>query len=102
MAKNSRTQSQKMRISIKLLTLIPVFVLGIVALISNISSINNIRSVNKTATTIADEYMVSITKLGDIQKKTQNIHKTALSHIIATDLNTMIQLVEDVRTEGTG
>ncbi len=99
MAKNSRTQSQKMRISIKLLTLIPVFVLGIVALISNISSINNIRSVNKTATTIADEYMVSITKLGDIQKKTQNIHKTALSHIIATDLNTMIQLVEDVRTE---
>lgn len=99
MAKNSRTQSQKMRINIKLLTLIPVFVLGIVALISNISSINNIRSVNKTATTIADEYMVSITKLGDIQKKTQNIHKTALSHIIATDLNTMIQLVEDVRTE---
>ena len=99
MAKNSRTQSQKMRISIKLLTLIPVFVLGIVALISNISSINNIRSVNKTATTIAAEYMVSITKLGDIQKKTQNIHKTALSHIIATDLNTMIQLVEDVRTE---
>ncbi len=99
MGKNSQKQSQKMRMSIKLLTLIPVFVLGIVALFSNISSINSIRSVNKTATEISDEYLVSITKLGDIQRETQNIHKMALSHIIATDLNTMIQLVEDVKKE---
>ena len=99
MGKNSQKQSQKMRMSIKLLTLIPVFVLGIVALFSNISSINSIRSVNKTATEISDEYLVSITKLGDIQRETQNIHKIALSHIIATDLNTMIQLVEDVKKE---
>lgn len=99
MGKNSQKQSQKMRMSIKLLILIPVFVLGIVALISNVSSINSIRSVNKTATEISDEYLVSITKLGDIQRETQNIHKMALSHIIATDLNTMIQLVEDVKKE---
>lgn len=97
MAKNTNTQ--KMRISIKLLTLIPVFVLGIVSLISNISSIGNISSVNKTATTIADEYMESIVKLGDIQRETQNLHKKALSHIIATDLNTLIQLVDEVRQE---
>ena len=97
MAKNTNTQ--KMRISIKLLTLIPVFVLGIVSLISNISSIGNISSVNKTATTIADEYMESIVELGDIQRETQNLHKMALSHIIATDLNTLIQLVDEVRQE---
>ena len=97
MAKNTNTQ--KMRISIKLLTLIPVFVHGIVSLISNISSIGNISSVNKTATTIADEYMESIVKLGDIQRETQNLHKKALSHIIATDLNTLIQLVDEVRQE---
>ena len=97
MAKNTNTQ--KMRISIKLLTLIPVFVLGIVSLISNISSIGNISSVNKTATTIADEYMESIVELGDIQRETQNLHKKALSHIIATDLNTLIQLVDEVRQE---
>ena len=97
MAKNTNTQ--KMRISIKLLTLIPVFVLGIVSLISNISSIGNISSVNKTATTIADEYMESIVELGDIQRETQNLHKKALSHIIATDLNTLVQLVDEVRQE---
>lgn len=95
----NNTQTQKMRISIKLLTLIPVFVLGIVALISNISSIGNISKVNKTATTIADEYLVSITELGEIQRETQNLHKMALSHIIATDLNTMIQIIEDTRKE---
>ena len=51
------TNIQKARISIKVLTLIPVFFLGIVALVSNISSIINIRSVNGTATTIADEFI---------------------------------------------
>lgn len=93
------TNIQKARISIKVLTLIPVFFLGIVALVSNISSIINIRSVNGTATTIADEYMESIAKLGDIQREAQNIHKKALSHIIATDFNTMLELVADVRQE---
>ena len=93
------TNIQKARISIKVLTLIPVFFLGIVALVSNISSIINIRSVNGTATTIADEYMESIAELGDIQREAQNIHKKALSHIIATDFNTMLELVADVRQE---
>ena len=90
------TNIQKARISIKVLTLIPVFFLGIVALVSNISSIINIRSVNGTATTIADEYMESIAELGDIQREAQNIHKKALSHIIATDFNTMLELVARV------
>ncbi len=45
------------RLSIKLLTLIPIFVLSFVCIISNIVAVHNIRSVNRTASTIADDYM---------------------------------------------
>ena len=90
---------QKKRISIKFLILIPVFVLGFLAISSNIESIINLRNVNSRAVTIADEHMKNISELSNIQKKTQNIHKLALSHIIATDLDTLISIVDEIRAE---
>ena len=90
---------QKKRISIKFLILIPVFVLGFLAISSNIESIINLRNVNSKAVTIADEHMKNISELSNIQKKTQNIHKLALSHIIATDLDTLISIVDEIRAE---
>ena len=90
---------QKKRISIKILILIPVFVLGFLAISSNIESIINLRNVNSKAVTIADEHMKNISDLSIIQKKTQNIHKLALSHIIATDLDTLISIVDEIRAE---
>ncbi|MGN0161063.1 MAG: methyl-accepting chemotaxis protein [Lachnospiraceae bacterium] len=91
----------KNRISIKILALIPVFVLGIVALASNGLAIGNIRDVNETATVISEDYLVGIAELSEIQKEAQTIHQMALSHIIATDLETMIDLVTDIRNEQT-
>ena len=79
--------------------LLPVFVLGIVSIVSNMTAITNIRNVNATATDISDNYMASISKLGVIQEKAQGIHKYALSHIIAIDLDTMIDLVDSIRSE---
>ena len=90
---------QKKRISIKILILIPVFVLGFLAISSNIESIINLRNVNSRAVTIADEHMKNISELSNIQKKTQNIHKLALSHIIATDLDTLISIINEIRAE---
>ena len=90
---------QKKRISIKILILIPVFVLGFLAISSNIESIINLRNVNSKAVTIADEHMKNISELSNIQKKTQNIHKLALSHIIATDLDTLISIINEIRAE---
>ena len=92
---------QKKRISIKLLILIPVFILGFLAISSNIESIFNLKNVNRNAVTIADEHMQNISVLSQIQKKTQNIHKLALSHIIATDLDTLISIVDEIRVEQT-
>ena len=90
---------KKTRISIKYIILIPVFILGIVSVFSNIEAILNIKRVNTNATEITDTYMLRISELEKIQRETQNLHKTALSHIIATDLDTMIELVDTVREE---
>lgn len=43
--------------------------------------------------------MECISELGDIQKETLDIHRLGLSHIVATDLNTMIDLVSSIRSE---
>lgn len=87
------------RLSIKLLTLIPIFVLSFVCILSNIAAVHNIQNVNRTASTIADDYMTGIFRLSNIQRETQRLHSMALSHIIATDLDTMVELVDDIRTE---
>ena len=90
---------KKARMSIKVYILIPVFILGIVAVFSNIQGISNLGKVNTTAVVIADEHMVYITYLNDIQKEAQDIHRMALSHIIATDLDTLITLVDNIRAQ---
>ncbi len=86
-------------ISTKILILVPVFVLGVVSVISNLGAVSNIRSVNKSASQIANEYMTCISSLSDIQRETQQIHRLGLSHIVATDLSSMIELVESIRSE---
>ena len=90
---------EKKRLSIKVIILVPVFILGALAIFSNTAAISNLKKVNKTAMTIADEHMVNISELSEIEKELQEIHKKALSHIIATDLDTLIATVAEVRAE---
>lgn len=87
----------KKRVSIKSMILIPLFVLGIVAILSSVASITNLRSVNRKASTIANNDLTSISKLASIQNETKEIHSLALSHIIATDLDGMVELVAQIR-----
>ena len=89
----------KKRLSITVVILVPVFILGVLAIFSNITAISNLKRVNMTAVTISDEHMVNISQLSDIEKELQEIHKKALSHIIATDLDTLIATVAEVRAE---
>lgn len=84
-------------ISLKQRLILPIALLGIVALISNILSIMNIRNVNTSATMISDNYMDGKSRLAEIRQSSMEIHKMALSHIVATDYNTMIILVEQIK-----
>ena len=91
--------NRKKRLSITIVILVPVFILGALAVFSNIAAISNLKRVNMTAVTIADEHMINISQLSNIEKELQEIHKKALSHIIATDLDTLIATVDEVRAE---
>ena len=89
------------RFSTKMIILIPVFVIGIISIISSVLAVKNIRKVNENATQIANGYMVCIAELGSIQTETEKIHRLGLSHIVATDLDSMISLVDVIRAEQT-
>lgn len=89
----------KKRISIKAIILVPVLILGIIAIFSNAEAIANIRRVDANAKEITDTYMVRISKLEQIQRETQVIHRLALSHIIATDMESMVNFVDTIRSE---
>lgn len=85
------------KIGTKLILLLPVFILGAVCIAANIFSVYNMRTINADVSRISDEYITGISALSEIQKETQDIHKTGLSHIISTDLDTMISLVDLIR-----
>ncbi len=86
-------------ISLKQRLIIPIALLGIVALLSNILSIINIHNVNSSAANIADNYMDGKSRLAQISQSSMAIHKMALSHIVATDYDTMISLVQQIKEE---
>lgn len=86
-------------ISLKHRLTIPIALLGIVALLSNLLSIVNIRNVNTRAAMIADNYMDGKSRLAEICQSSMNIHKMALSHIVATDYGTMITLIGQIKEE---
>ena len=78
---------------------LPIILLGLVALLSNILAVSGINNVNSNAGIIVDTYMASETRLEEIRRSMMGIHRLALSHIIAADHKTMIQLVQQIKEE---
>ena len=91
--------NQKKKLSTKFIILIPVFILGIFSIISNVMSVSNIKNVNRSAVQISEVSLKNVSSLAEIQRQTQDIHNLGLSHIIAVDLDSMIQLVEKIRSQ---
>ena len=94
-------QKKKKRGSIKIRIMLPVLVLGIVAVISNITAMTNIRKVNENAAQIADHSMTSLTELSAIKQQVQELHNLGLSHAVAINSNTMIDTVNTIKTKET-
>ena len=79
--------------------ILPIVLLGLVALLSNILAVFGINNVHANAGTIVDEYMASETQLEEIRRSMMDIHRLALSHIVAADHATMIRLVQEIKAE---
>ncbi len=87
------------KLSIQQRLILPIILLGVVALLSNALAIFSIHNVNANASNIVDNYMEGKTQLVEIRRSTMNIHKMALSHIVATDYGTMIDVVTKIKEE---
>lgn len=89
----------KKKLTIQQRLILPIILLGVVALFSNVLSVFSINNVNSNASKIVDNYMVGSETLQNIRHSTTDIHKMALSHIVATDYNTMITVVAQIKEE---
>ena len=89
----------KKKLTIQQRLILPVILLGVVALISNALSVFSINNVNSNASKIVDNYMADSETLQNIRHTTTNIHKMALSHIVAADYNTTAAIVAQIKEE---
>ncbi len=79
--------------------ILPIVLLGLVTLLSNLLAVFSINNVHSNAGTIVDEYMVSEARLEEIRRSMMDLHRLALSHIVAADHSSMIRLVQEIKAE---
>ena len=89
----------KSKLTLQRRLILPIVLLGLVALLSNLLAVFSINNVHANAGAIVDEYMVSEGRLEEIRRSMMDIHRLALSHIVAADHATMIRLVQEIKAE---
>lgn len=89
----------KKKTSIRALIMGPVLLLGMVSILSNILAMSSLKKVNNTATRISDEYLSAISELDTIGQTAKDVHALALSHIVATDFETMTSVVGKIEAK---
>ena len=89
----------KSKLTLQQRLVLPIILLGLVTLLSNLLAVFSINNVHANAGTIVDEYMVSEAKLEEIRRSMMDLHRLALSHIVAADHTTMIKLVQEIKAE---
>ncbi len=88
---------KKNSISVRVLILGPVILMGVIAILSNLISNSSLYKIKESSTRITDESLSQIEELSDIEKYSQSIYQKSLSHIVATDYKTKIEMVEGIR-----
>ena len=89
----------KGRLTLQQRLILPIVLLGLIALLSNILAVFSINNVHANAGSIVDTSMASEERLEDIRRCVMDIHRLALSHIVAADHATMIRLVQEIKAE---
>ena len=89
----------KGRLTLQQRLILPIVLLGLITLLSNILAVFSINNVHANAGTIVDRSMASEERLEEIRRSVMDIHRLALSHIVAADHATMIRLVQEIKAE---
>jgi methyl-accepting chemotaxis protein len=89
----------KGRLTLQQRLILPVILLGLITLLSNLLAVFSINNVHANAGSIVDRSMVSEERLEEIRRSVMDIHRLSLSHIVAEDHATMIQLVQEIKKE---
>ena len=89
----------KGRLTLQQRLILPIILLGLITLLSNILAVFSINNVHANAGTIVDKSMASEERLEDIRRSVMDIHRLALSHIVAADHASMIRLVQEIKAE---
>ncbi len=89
----------KGRLTLQQRLILPIILLGLITLLSNLLVVFSINNVHANAGRIVDSSMASEERLEDIRRSVMDIHRLALSHIVAADHATMIQLVQEIKAE---
>ena len=89
----------KGRLTLQQRLILPIILLGLITLLSNLLAVFSINNVHANAGSIVDSSMASEERLEDIRRSVMDIHRLALSHIVAADHATMIQLVQEIKAE---
>lgn len=89
----------KNKLTLQQRLIVPVALLGLIALLSNVLAAFSINNVNSNAGVIVDDYMASEERLEKIRRSMMDIHRLALSHIVAEDHASMIRLVQQIKAE---
>ncbi len=85
------------RMSIRTIVLVPVALIGIIAILSNLVSSSSLYSIRESSSRIAEDSLNSIEDLTEIERYSHNIYQEALSHIVATDFSTKVGMVNGIR-----
>lgn len=83
--------------SIRTIVLVPVALIGIIAILSNLVSSSSLYSIRESSSRIAEDSLNSIEDLTEIERYSHNIYQEALSHIVATDFSTKVGMVNGIR-----
>ena len=70
----------KKKWNIKYRLILPIALLGIVALISNLLAVSNIKNVNDNAANIVDNYMEGKTQLAKLHQSVMNGHISVIPY----------------------
>ena len=89
----------KGRLTLQQRLILPIVLLGVVTLLSNLLAVFSVNNVHTNAETIVEEYMAGEAGLAEIRRSMMDIHRLALSHIVAADHATMIRLVREIKAE---